>query len=225
VIGAPTVRQDRRPGYVLAGTLAVLLVLTGFSVREFVSVADAHARAALDAKMSVGLLGLASNGTLADNGRVRAWLNVTVQGPSSRALRFDTVIYKLWIEDLPREAGLPVVRTDVRVQNDSFSGWFYTAYSDSNTSSLVVVPAQHEGTVALVLDLTLPATPGAFLAVQNITDFAVARGTPASEVPWLLFVLTSLYIDGVPRPESPTAAPYQTDVARIILAQGVDHGG
>ena len=212
-------------GYLLVLTLAVLLVLTGFAVANFVSVADAHARAGIGATVSVGFLGLAADGTLPDSGKVRAWVNVTVEGPNSRALLFDTVIYKLYAEDLPREAGIQVVRNDVQVQNGSKIGWFYPAYSDSNTSSQVVVPAQRAGTVFLVLDLTLQAMQGPFRAVQNITDFAVAHGTRASKVPWLLFILTSLWIDGVPRPTSSTASLYQTDVARIVLGQGVDYGG
>src|SRR5206468_544103 len=97
--------------------IGFLLVFMGLSVANFVSVAQVHGSAGVEATASVGYLRLASNGTLSDNGTARARINVTAVNPSSRSLQFDTVIYKLWIEDLPREAGFTVGRTDVPVQN------------------------------------------------------------------------------------------------------------
>ena len=90
--------------------VGLLLVFMGLSVANFVSVAQVHGSLGVEATSSVGYLGLASNGTLSDNGMARARINVTALNPSSRSLQFDTVIYKLWIEDLPREAGFAVGR-------------------------------------------------------------------------------------------------------------------
>jgi len=209
---------------VLAASVAVLVVFMGLSVANFVSVSQVHASASVEATSSVGYLGLASDGTLPNNGTARAWVNVTVLNPGPKALVFDTVIYKLWIEDLPHEAGFAVPRTDVPVPNANGTGgrWLFTAYSGSNTSSAVVVPAFGKGTVPLRLDLREQIDLRAFVAVQNITGFAVSKGASATAVPWELFILTSLWIDGVPQPTSPTAPIYQIAVGRLVLQQGTD---
>ena len=209
---------------VLAASVAVLVVFTGLSVANFVSVSQVHASASVEATASVGYLGLASNGTLPNNGTARAWINVTVVNPGPRALVFDTVIYKLWIEDLPHEAGFAVFRKDVPVPTANGTGlrWLFTAYAGSNTSSAVIVPAFGKGTVPLRLDLTEQIDLRAFVAVQNITGFAVSKGVSATAVPWELFILTSLWIDGVPQPTSPTAPIYQIAVGRLVLQQGAD---
>lgn len=206
-----------------AAAVACLLVLMALSVANFVSVARVHASASIEATASVGYIGLASNGTLRNNGTARAWINVTVVNPSPRALIFDTVIYKLWIEDLPHEAGLAVPRKDTPVINGTQVRWLFLAYAGSNTSSGVSVPAFGQGTVPLRLDLTGKVDPGAFVAVQNITGFAVSRGGSPTGVPWEVFILTSLWIVGVPPPMSPTAPLYLTDVARLVLGQGRDY--
>lgn len=206
------------------GAVVLLLVLMGLSVANYVSVAQVHASARVQATGSVGYLGLTSNGTLGANGTARAWINVTVANPTSRSLLYDTVIYKLWMEDLPREAGITVPRTDVPIQNGSIVRWIYLAFSGSNTSSGVSVPAFGVGTVPLVIDLTERIDPYTFAAVQNITGFAVLQGRSLTAIPLELFILTSLYIDGAPPPQSPTAALYLTDVVRIVLGQGTDYG-
>jgi len=205
-------------------TLVVLLVFMGLSVANYVSVAQVHGSARVEATASIGYIGLDSNGTLPRNGTARAWINVTVANPTSRSLQYDTVIYKIWMEDLPREAGFAVVRKDVPVQNGSVIRWLYLAYSGSNTSSGVSVPAFGAGTVPLVLDLTEGLDPYTFAAVQNITGFAVSQGRSLTTIPLELFILTSLFIDGAPQPQSPTAALYLTDVVRIVLGQGTDYG-
>ena len=206
----------------LAGAVACLVVFMGLSVANFVSVAHVHGSASVKATASVGYLGLAADGTLPNNGTARAWINVTVVNPGPRALVFDTVIYKLWIEDLPHEAGFAVPRKDVPVANGSGVRWLFDAYAGSNTSSGVTVPAFGEGTVPLRLDLTEPIDLRAFVAVQNITGFAVSKGGSATAIPWELFILTSLWIDGVPQPTSPTAPIYQIGVGRLVLQQGTD---
>ena len=207
---------------VLAAAVACLVVFMGLAVANFVSVAQVHGSASVKATASVGYLGLASDGTLPNNGTARAWVNVTVVNPGPRALVFDTVIYKLWIEDLPHEAGFAVPRKDVPVANGTAVRWLFDAYSGSNTSSAVFVPAFGSGTVPLRLDLTEQIDLRAFVAVQNITDFAVSKGVSATAVPWELFILTSLWIDGVPQPTSPTAPIYQIAVGRLVLQQGTD---
>jgi len=207
---------------VWVGTVAVLVVFMGLSVANFVSVSQVHASASVEATASVGYFGLLSDGTLPNNGTARAWINVTVVNPGPKALVFDTVIYKLWIEDLPKEAGFPITRVDVPVAKGTGVRWLFTAYSGSNTSSAVIVPAFGKGTVPLRLDLTEQIDLRAFVAVQNITDFAVSKGISATAVPWELFILTSLWIDGVPQPMSPTAPLYLIDVGRLVLQQGTD---
>ena len=204
--------------------IGFLLVFMGLSVANFVSVAQVHGSLGVEATSSVGYLGLASNGTLSDNGTARARINVTAVNPSSRSLQFDTVIYKLWIEDLPREAGFTVGRTDVPIQNGTTTRWIYLAFSGSNTSSGVSVPAFGRATVPLVVDVTARLDPYTFAAVQNITGFAVSHGVSPTAIPSELFILTSLYIDGAPPPDSPTAALYLTDIVRIVIGQGTDYG-
>src|SRR2546427_239719 len=121
------------------------------------------------------------------------------------------------MEDLPREAGFAVVRKDVPVQNGSVIRWLYLAYSGSNTSSGVSVPAFGAGTVPLILDLTEGFDPYTFAAVQNITGFAVSQGRSLTTTPLELFILTSLFIDGAPQPQSPTAALHLTAVVVLLV--------
>jgi len=66
--------------------VGILLVFMGLSAANFVSVAQVHGSTGVEATASVGYLGLASNGTLSDNGTARAWINLTVVNPSSRSL-------------------------------------------------------------------------------------------------------------------------------------------
>ena len=222
--GGPRAPVQWRLEIPFVAALVVLLVFMGLSAANYVSVAQVHASTRVEATASIGYLGLASDGSLPRNGTARAWINVTVMNPSSRSLQYDTVIYKLWMEDLPREAGLIVGRKDLPVQNGSVIRWIYLAYGGSNTSSGVAVPAFGMGTVPLVLDLTEQIDPYTFAAVENITGFAVSQGRSLKTIPLELFILTSLYIDGAPPPQSPTAALYLTDVVRLVLGQGTDYG-
>ncbi|HYY48645.1 MAG TPA: hypothetical protein VFA17_08170 [Thermoplasmata archaeon] len=187
--------------------------------------AQAHALTQLDVKSSFAILGVSGDGKLPDSGTARLQLNVSVWNPSSRSLTFDTVVYKAYLQDLPREASVNTSRTDVRVSNGTASGWFYLAFSGSDTSSQVAVPAQGMGTVAIVLDLSTASYPDRFRGVQNITNFAVSRGQSPAAIPWSIFVLTSLDIDGVPPPGSLMAPVYQFNIPRIVLEFGVDYGG
>jgi hypothetical protein len=218
---------DWRLTGILAAAVACLLVLMGLSVANWVAVSQVHASASIEARASVSYIGLASNGTLSTDSTVRAWINVTVFDPGPRALLFDTVIYKLWIEDLPREAGFAVrIGTDTCIVPCDVSPvrWLFEAYAGSNTSSGVSVPASGNATVPLRLDLTRTSNPAAFVAVQNITDFAVARGGSLASIPWEDFILASLWISGVPPPTSPTAPIYLiVNVSRIVLQWGIDY--
>jgi hypothetical protein len=209
---------------VLALTLGLLVVLSALSLANFVSVARAHAAAQIDVKGSFAILGGSGDGRLLDGGTARLRLNVSVSNPSSRSLTFDTVIYKAWIEDGPREAGVNTSRPDVLVRDGTSSRWFYLAFSGSDTSSRASIPAQATGIAGLVLDLRMAPDPYLFRGVQNITNFAVSRGTPTASLAWSIFILTSLYIDGVPPPASFTAPLYLYDVPRIVLQYGVDYG-
>jgi len=205
-------------------TLGFLVVLSALSVSNFVSVARAHASAQVDVKGSFSVLGGSGNGRLLDSGTARLRLNVSVSNPSPRSLTFDTVIYKAWIEDGPREAGLNSSRSDVLVQDGTSSRWFFLAYSGSNTSSQASVPAQGTGTVPMVLDLRIAPDPFPFRGVQNITNFAVSRGIPQSGLAWSIFILTCLNIDGVPPPASNPSPLSLIVVVRIVLQFGVDYG-
>ena len=207
-----------------AVAIGILTVLSGLTVANFVSVARDHALAQVGANQSFAILGDAGAGRLLDGGTARLRVNVSVSNPSSRSLVFDTVIYKAWIEDRPREIGSNASRSDVLVEDGGSMRWFHKVFSGSNTSSRVAVPAYGVGVVPLVLDLRMVPDPLLFQGVQNITDFAISEGTSPTAIPWLIFILTSLYIDGVPQPESPTAPLYLLSVVRIVLQFGVDYG-
>jgi len=208
----------------LALTLGFLGALSALSLSNFISVARVHASAQVDAKGAFSVLGGSADGRLPDGGTARLRLNVSVSNPSPRSLTFDTVIYKAWIEDGPREAGLNTSRSDVLVRDGTSSRWFYLTFSGSNTSSQASVPAHGTGVVPLVLDLRMAPDPLLFRGVQNITNFAVSRGMSPSTQVWSIFILTSLNIDGVPPPASFTAPLYLYDVVRIVLQFGVDYG-
>ncbi len=211
------------PAYLFVGVLVVVLVFSGLSVASYLSVVDVHTLTTLQATSQAGFLGLEPNGTLPDNGSVRLWINLTVSDPSAHPLVFDTVIYKAWIEDGPREAGVVLRPGDIAVVNGTTTQYFLPVFVGTQTTSRAPVPAGSEGRLHIVANLT-SANEGTFSALQNITEYAAATGHRPESIAWTTYVYAALDVTDMPNPGA-TANPYLTDLGRVVLEQGVDLGG
>ena len=217
-------RFDRFPWLLIAVTTAVLLLAVAASVVAYLSVAQALTTPSLAASFEPRYVGTASNGSLLDNGTVVLTVRWTVTNPSPRALTFDAVSYKAWIEDLPAEAGLSNLgRTDILVTNASGAHLLYLAYFDSVGVSPASVPAGGQATQALEFSLSKSNRPAFFAAVRNITEYAGSVRGNSSGIPWFGWTEITLRIDGVPEPPS-SSAIYEFTLGRVILAAGVNYG-
>ncbi len=206
---------DRLPWYLVAVVLVVLSVLIGASVANYVSVAQVHVDTSLYATDSVAYA--------SDGGSVGFTLHLAVDNPSSRILLFDTVGYKVWIEDLPVEAGVAGHRSgDIAGPNGTT---YFPVFMGSIQVPPAPVPAAANVTYLYTLNLTAGNDPYAFGVVSNITAYAKAHlGGPAA-VPWIFWTSVVLDIDGVPPPAAYSPADYLLNLGRVSLEGGQDLGG
>lgn len=214
---------ERLPWYVLLGTGLVVGLLVLASAGTYLSVADARL-SALDVAHVVRFQGTTPAGALLDNGTVNFTFLFTVDNPSPRDLAFDTVAYKVWIEDLPAEAHVPVspARQDVSVVNGSRTQLFYLAYIQSRQVEPYRVPAHGNATLVFPLLLNASTDGTSFRVVQNITDYVVSTGGSPGSIAWNAWVLVSLDILGIPPASSPNTADYLLNVNRIVFVWGND---
>ena len=196
---------ERVPWYSIAATAVVFLVLVVASASSWAGVTMAHVNSSLYLEYNVELVGTTSQDVLTDNGSVVVWLNFSVENPSPKILYFDSVTYKVWVED----PGSP-------------SGYFLALFNSLDVPSKVVPPW---GNTTLSLRQTLSHTidPSRFAAVRAIQQAEANRTGSAAGLAWSAYALLSLPIDGVP-PAAPTAGSYQFNVNRVILSWGNDHG-
>ena len=202
--------RDRLPWYLVAGVFVLLAVLIGASVANYMAVAQAQVSTSLDVTYSVVY---PSGG-----GPVAFTLHLAVGTPSPRRLFFYTIGYKIWIEDLPAEAGVRNLgRADVDGPNGTL---YYGAFAGSTQVAPSPVPAGGSATYLYTLNLTAGNNPGAYDAVLNITAYAAEHGL--APVPWIFWTLVSLDIEGVPAPASYSAADYLLNLGRLALTAGED---
>ncbi len=207
---------------VVAFVLAVLIVA---SCVEYVSVAQAHALPALDVTPHVTFQGLDATGNLTENGSVSLTVDLRVSNPSSRALFYEQAVVKAWILDEPAQAGLQNLgRADSVLVNSTGTWRFFAAVFGSMALEYQRVPAGGRESVSVGLNLSRTTDSAAFGAVRNITAFARSHGMALSAIPWNLYALVSLIIDGVPSPSSASSADYLFAITRDVLQQGADLG-
>ncbi len=218
-------RAETLPQVLVLIIAIVLAALVVASAQVYIAVGEAHALPSFVAIHQFEFHDLDAGGNLTANGSVVFTLSLTFHNPSPRTLILDLVGYKAWIEDGPMEARLPGLgRTDNALVNGSVVEQFFMALFGSAAVSPLTVPANGNGTLTLTRTLSRAVDSARFAAVQNITAFSVARGVSASAIPWNVWVLVSLAIDGVPPPASSSAADYLRDNARVSLQEGLDLG-
>lgn len=211
---APRGFRDRLPWYLVAAVFALFAALVGASLANYMAVADAQVRTALHPSYSVAY----PPGT----GPVAFTLHLFVENPSSRRLFFNTIGYKVWIEDLPAEAGFGgPVRGDVAGPNGTP---YYPVFAGSVQVAAYPVPAGQNATYLYTLNLTAGNNPSAYGVVANITAFATAHGVDPASIRWIFWTLVSLDIEGVPPPSAYSAADYLLNLGRVALTGGEDLG-
>ncbi len=216
-------RAEQLPWYVLLGAGVVVGLLALASAGTYLSVADARL-STLDVAQVVHYEGTTPAGALLDNGTVNFTFLFTVGNPSPRDLAFDTVAYKVWIEDVPAEAHVPVApaRQEVAVTNGSRTQLFTLVYIESVQVAPSRVPADGHATLVFPLRLNASSDATNFRVVQNITDYVVSTGGSPSSIVWNAWVLVSLDILGIPAASSPNTADYLLNVNRIVFTWGDD---
>lgn len=217
------VRLEAVPQILLAVVLVVLAVLTAASAAVYVAVAQAHTLPSMQALRQIDFLGLDASGNLTENGSVVYTLTVVVTNPSPRAITFEQLIYKAWIEDGPMEAGVTgLSRTDDVLANGTVTHYFSLAFIGPMGLPPQRVAPGANGSMMLSFNLTKASGGAEFEAVRNITAFGRHRGESLASIPWNTYTFVSFTIDGVPSPASSSAADYLRDDARVILQEGID---
>jgi hypothetical protein len=215
-------RAENVPWFTVAGAFAVFAALIGASVASYLVVADVHAHVSLLVGSSVAFEGLTSGGGLASNGTLAFTLRFLIINPSARDLAVNTVAYKVWAEDAPAEAGLSGLgRTDVRVANATGVHEFYLTFEGSIQVSPYSAPARTETPYPFTLNLTRVSDPARFVAMQNISEYAVRVLGSSSAIVWNVWTLLSLDIAGVLPPVS-TTGNYLLGLTRVVLVWGTD---
>ncbi len=219
----PAFRLEALPQILLAVVVVLLAVLIVSTMVVYVSVAQAHALPALRVIPQVEFRGLDASGNLTENGSLVLTLTLAVSNPSPRALFFEQAVYKAWILDEPAQAGLTNLgRVDNVLTNETGTWDFYLALYGSVGFDLQRVPPGGNGSLSLEFTLSKATAATQFEAVRNITAFARAHSIALSAIPWNVYALTSLVIDGVPAPASSSAADYLRDNTRVVLTEGFD---
>jgi hypothetical protein len=221
----PAFRLESLPQFLLAVVVVLLAALIVGSMIQYVTVAEAHALPALRATPLVQFRGLDAGGNLTENGSVVFNLTLGVSNPSPRALFFEQAVFKAWILDEPVQAGLTNLGRPDNVLINATGTWhFYLAFYGSTGLSPERVPPGGNGNTFLGFTVSRATDSGTFEVLRNITAFARAHGVALSAIPWNVYALTSLIIDGVPAPASSSAADYLRDITRVVLQEGPDLG-
>lgn len=207
----PTEFRDRLPWYLVAAVMALLAVLIGASLANYMAVAQAQVSTSLFPSYST---------TFPATGPVTFTLHLAVDNPSSRTLYFNTIGYKAWIEDLPAEAGfITGYRGDAAGPNGTL---FYPVFAGSVEVAPSPVPSGQNVTYLYTLNLTAGNNAAAYKVVANITAYAASHGLAATAIRWIFWTLVSLDISGVPAPTAYSAADYLLNLGRVALTGGED---
>ncbi len=196
---------ERLPWYAIAVCAVVFLGLVVASAVNYSGVTMAHVNTSLYVTSRVTLTGTNATGVLTDSGSVTVLLNLSVDNPSPRTLLFDSVSYKVWIED-------PFV-----------AAMYYLVFLSSLQASDKPIPPWSNTSLALSATLTRASDPSRFDNLQALQWEVVNRTGSAAGLGWTSYVLLSLPIVDVP-PAAVTAASYQFNVNRVILSWGADYG-
>jgi len=215
---------EQRVWFLVAGWAVVLAVLVVVSSASYSSVLLAHTSVELTPSRTVSFTGTTSTGVLLASGSVNLTIRLTVTNPSARSLAFSSIAYKSWIEDLPREAGLPNLgRTDEVVFNGTGPQYFFKAFLGSVDVPPVPVPPGGTGTVMLSFILTRNSDAARFGAVQNITQYAAQVRGNGTVMPWIHWVQLAVDVRDLPVP-GPDANPFLSSLIRIVLEEGPNLG-
>src|SRR5438128_7787025 len=177
-------RPENLPGVLVAVVAGLLAILVVASAADYVSLAQAHILPSFAGVRRIEFVGTEGGGALAENGSVSFMLSLSVENPSPRALAFEQMAYKAWIEDGPMEANLSNLgRTDDALVNQTGTHWFYLAFLGSQGLNGNRIPAGGGGTVSLTFTLAKSNDSLRFEAVRNITVSSAARGRSPSTIP------------------------------------------
>lgn len=208
--GPRRVPPERVPWYLILAATAILLALVVASAGQYAAVTQAHANAYFVPAYSITFQGTDPRGVLLDNGSVRLGLTLVATNPSPLVLDFQSIIVKAWMGNATTPSGFYLV--------------FFPTF-DVNTlpSPPAPIAARGSGTLSLNFTLDRSSHPTQFGAVQSIQS-AVANATgTASGIPWNLYVLITLRVEGIPDPVA-SAGTYELNLNRVILTWGLDLG-
>ena len=215
---------EQRVWFLVAGWAAVLMVFVVVSSATYSSVLLTHTSVELTPSRTVSFTGTTSMGALLASGSVNLTIRLTVTNPSARSLSFSSIAYKAWIEDLPREAGLPnLTRTDQVVFNGTGPQYYFKAFLGSVDVPPVPVPPGGIGTATLSFVLTQSSDAARFAAVQNITQYAAQVRGNGTVMPWIHWVQLAVDVRDLPVP-APDANPFLSALIRIVLEDGPNLG-
>lgn len=207
---SPRFARERIPWYLVAVTAAVLVALIVASASEYTSVTQAHANVSFTTAYAVTYVGTDARGVLSENGSVNLAVNLTVDNPSARVLDFGSIGLKAWIGNATTPFGFYPV--------------FLTSFDASSFSVVPApIPARSHGVLSLNFTLDRAADASLFEAFRSFQSGAANLTGTASDIPWTVFVLLTLGIEGIPPPLL-GAASYQLNLNRIILTWGEDLG-
>jgi len=163
-------------------------------------------------------------GALLATGSVNLTIRLTVTNPSARSLALSSIAYKAWIEDLPREAGLPNLgRTDEVVFNGTGPQYFFKAFLGSVDVPPVPIPPRGTGMATLSFVLTRNSDAFRFGVVQNITEYAAQVRGNGTVMPWIHWVQLVVEVRDLPVP-APDANVFLSSLIRIVLEEGPNLG-
>lgn len=215
---------EQRVWLVIAALALALLLLAAAASLAYSSVIVAHAGVSIQSSHVIMFRGTTASGVLLDTGEVGFTLRLTAVNPSSHLLAFGTVAYRVWIEDLPAEAGLPNLgRQDNVLTNESGTHLFFAAFLGSREVDSPRIPAHGNATLSLDFALNRGADRARFAVVQNITEYAAKVRGNGTDVPWVRWDLVSLSILDLPTPDSAVDV-YLAEMGRIVVEEGLNLG-
>jgi len=215
---------EQRVWFFVAGWVVVLMALVVVSSASYSSVVLAHTSVELTPSRTVSFTGTTSMGALLATGSVNLTIRLTVTNPSARSLALSSIAYKAWIEDLPREAGLPNLgRTDEVVFNGTGPQYFFKAFLGSVDVPPVPIPPRGTGMATLSFVLTRNSDAFRFGVVQNITEYAAQVRGNGTVMPWIHWVQLVVEVRDLPVP-APDANVFLSSLIRIVLEEGPNLG-
>lgn len=214
---------EQRIWFAVAAIAAILAVLVALTSASYSNVLLARTGVSLVPSQSIVFTNTSAAGALLDGGSVTLTLRLTVSNPSGQRLRFTSIAYKSWIEDLPSEAGIVTNRPDDLLTNATGTHRFYLAFLDSVDVDAPTVPGYGTSTLTLAYNLNRSSDSERFAAVQNITEFAANTRGSGTVSPWVHWVLLTLTLIDLP-PPSATAAQDLTNMARVVIQEGPNLG-